>query len=226
MEEKWVDIKGFEGKYKLSNTGKVISINFNNTGKPKELKIRKNHYGFNEVTLSKNNKRYFYLLITLVAEHFLKKAAPDMIPIHIGEIDNDSVENIAYGYRSEMLHLMYKKGRRKIGNATKNKISYRGKQYRTFSEMARDYGIEPKLLEKRTSKGWTLEEALEIPKERKQHKLNVQLYEYKGKLYSLKELSKLSGISSKTIWKRLNRKWNIDEAVEIPTGKKKGGKMG
>lgn len=221
MEEIWTDIKGFEGKYQLSNKGKVISLNFNNTGKPKELKIRKNHYGFNEVTLSKNNKRYFYLLITLVAEHFLKKPAPDMIPIHLGEIDDDSVENIAYGYRSEMLHLMYKKGHRKVGKPTRNIVSYKGKQYATFSDMARDYGIEPKRLEKRTSRGWTLEEALEIPAKRKQHKLNVQLYEYQGKLYSVNELSKISGITAKTIWKRLKRNWNIEESVEIPVGKRK-----
>lgn len=42
MEEKWVDIKGFEGKYKLSNKGRVISTNYNNTGQPKLLKIKKN----------------------------------------------------------------------------------------------------------------------------------------------------------------------------------------
>lgn len=223
MEEMWCEINGYDGKYRISSQGQVESTNYNNTGKPRLLKLKVNRYGYNEVKLSKNNKTKNYLVITLVAEHFLKKTAPDMIPIHIREIDNDSVENIAYGYRSEMLHLMYKKGHRKIGKPTRNIVSYKGKQYSTFSDMARDYGITPKLLEKRTSKGWTLEEALEIPKERKQHKLNVQLYEYKGKLYSLKELSKLSGISSKTIWKRLNRKWNIDEAVEIPTGIKKGG---
>lgn len=224
MEEIWVDIKGFEGKYKLSNTGKVISLNFNNTGKPKELKIRKNHYGYNEVTLSKNNKRKFYLLITLVAEHFLKKPASDMIPIHIGDITDDSVENIAYGYRSEMLHLMYKKGHRKVGKPTKNIVSYKGKQYSKWSDLARNYNLTPKFFNKRISNGWTLDETLEIPKIKDSKKLKVQLYEYQGRLYSLKELSKLSGISSKTIWKRLNRKWNIEEAVEIPTGVKKGGK--
>ena len=39
--ETWVDIKGFEGKYQISNQGHVISLNYNNTGKPKLLKIRK-----------------------------------------------------------------------------------------------------------------------------------------------------------------------------------------
>ena len=221
MEEIWVDIKGFEGKYKLSNKGQVLSTNYNNTGKPRLLKLKVNRYGYNEVKLSKNNKTKNYLVITLVAEHFLKKPAPDMIPIHIGEIDDDSVENIAYGYRSEMLHLMYKKGHRKVGKPTKNIVSYKGKQYKKFSDMARDYGLNIKNFDKRIKRGWTLEETLEIPTERKQKILNVQLYKYNGKLYSIKELSKMSGISEKTIWKRLKRNWSIEEAVEIPTGKKR-----
>lgn len=222
MKEMWVDIKGYDGKYQLSNTGKVMSMNYNNTGKPRLLKLKVNRYGYNEVKLSKNNKTKNYLVITLVAEHFLKKPAPDMIAMHLGDATNDSVENIAYGYKSEMLHLTYKRGRRKIGKPSRNIVSYKGKQYRKFSDMARDYGISNKNFSKRINRGWTLEEALEIPIERKNHKLNVRLYEYKGKLYSVSELSKISGLSEKTIYKRLARKWNIDETIEIPLAKKEG----
>lgn len=223
MEEMWCEINGYNGKYRISSQGQVESTNYNNTGKPRLLKLKVNRYGYNEVKLSKNNKTKNYLVITLVAEHFLKKPAPDMIPIHIGEIDDDSVENIAYGYRSEMLHLMYKKGHRKVGKPSENIVSYKGKQYSKWSDMARDYNITPKNLEKRTSHGWTLEEALEIPMKRKKFRLNKRLYEYNGKLYSVEELSELSGISTKNIYKRLKRKWSVEEAVEIPTGKRKEG---
>ena len=219
MEEIWIDIKGYEGKYQLSNKGQVISLNYNNTGKPKVLKLKINRYGYNEVKLSKNNKVKNYLIITLVAEHFLNKPAPDMIPIHLKEVNDDNVENIAYGYKSEMLHLMYKKGHRKIGKPTKNKISYKGKQYKNFSDMARDYDIEPKMLHKRISRGWTLNEALEIPALKNSQKLNVKLYKYQNKLYSVKQLSKMTGINERTIYKRIKRGWNIDEVVEIPLGK-------
>ena len=221
MKEIWVDIKGFEGKYKLSNTAKVKSINYCNTGKEKLLKITKDHYGHNMVTLSKNNKRKFYLMITLVAEHFLIKPAPDMIPIHIGDIDDDSVENITYGYRSEMLHLMYKKGHRKIGTPSNNIVSYKGKQYSKWADLARDYGLTGKQLDRRINRGWTLQESLEIPVKRKKQILNIRLYEYNGKLYSVEELSKISGISKKNIYKRLKRNWNIYEAVEITIGKRR-----
>lgn len=219
MEEIWVDINGYDGKYRLSNTGKVISTNYNNTGMPKELKLKVNRYEYNEVKLSKNNKTKNYLIITLVAEHFLKKPAPDMIPMHISKSDDDSVENIAYGYRSEMLHLTYKRGKRKIGMPSNNIISYKGKPYRSFSAMARNYNIPPKVLDKRISKGWTLNEALEIPLNRQNTKLNVQLYRYKDKLYSLKQLSKMSGMSIKTLHKRLKRGWSIEETMEIPLAK-------
>ena len=33
MREEWKDIKGYEGKYMVSNTGKVKSLNYNRTGK-------------------------------------------------------------------------------------------------------------------------------------------------------------------------------------------------
>lgn len=225
MEEIWVDIKGYDGKYKLSNKGKVISTNYNNTGKPKELKLKVNRYGYNEVKLSKNNKTKNYLIITLVAEHFLNKPAPDMIPIHLGNSNDDSVENIAYGYRSEMLHLTYKRGKRKIGKPSKNIITYKNKSYRTFTQLSDDYGINIKLLDKRVSRGWTLKEALEIPTKRDKLILNKKLYEYNGKLYSIKALSKISGISEKTLYKRLKRGWNIYESVEIPIGKKRSEKV-
>lgn len=221
MNEIWVDIEGYEGKYKLSSQGQVMSLNYNNTGKPKILKLKVNRYGYNEVKLSKNNKPKDYLIITLMAKHFLNKPAPDMIPIHIGEINDDRIENIAYGYRSEMLHLMYKKGHRKIGKATINKISYNRKQYRKFSDLARDYNIDPKLLHRRISRGWTLNEALEIPRLESNQKLNVRLYEYQNRLYSVKQLSRISGIDKKTIYKRINRGWSIEESVEIPVGIKK-----
>lgn len=217
MEEKWIDIKGFEGKYQLSSKGRVLSLNYNNTHKPRILKPKVNRYGYNEIKLSKNNKTKNYLILTLVAEHFLKKPAADMIPIHLGKINDDSVENISYGYRSEMLHLTYKKGRRK-GKPSENTVSYKGKQYKKISEIVKDYNIDIKNFDKRLKRGWTLEEALEIPIDRKQKILNVKLFKYRDKLYSVKALSELSGIDTKVIYKRLKRGWSVEETVEIPVG--------
>ena len=38
MEELWKDIKGYEGLYQVSNTGKVRSLNFNRTKRQKIIK--------------------------------------------------------------------------------------------------------------------------------------------------------------------------------------------
>ena len=185
--EQWADIKGYEGKYQISTEGNVESLNFNNTGKFGLLKPKKNRYGYNEVKLSKNNKTKSYLVATLVGRTFLGECPPDMEIMHINKSDDDSLENLKYAYRSEILHQMYKRGKRKIGMPSDFKISYQGKQYKTYSAMARDNGITPKQLEKRIKHKWTLEEALEIPIDRKERILNKKLYLYQGKFMSVKQ---------------------------------------
>ena len=37
MQELWKDIKGYEGKYQVSNFGRVKSLNYNNTNQEKIL---------------------------------------------------------------------------------------------------------------------------------------------------------------------------------------------
>lgn len=44
MIEIWKDIKGYNGNYKISNTGKVMSMNYKMTGKPKLMTASKRKY--------------------------------------------------------------------------------------------------------------------------------------------------------------------------------------
>lgn len=64
-------------------------------------------------------------------------------------------------------------------------------------------------------KGWSLEEALEIPA-----KAIVggtpYFYEYYGKDMTLEQISKITGIPKRIIYKRINRGWDIYEAAEAP----------
>lgn len=221
MEEIWVDIEGYEKKYQVSNKGNVRSLNYNNTGKPKNLKQKINRYGYNEVKLSKNNKTKNFLVSTLVGKHFLNNKSPDKKVMHIGDVTKNDIENLKYGYNSEIKYRMYKNGKRKIGKPSKYNFSFDEEQYKTFSELARDNNLKPKLLFKRISRGWTLEEAVEIPKERKEKILKKALYEYNGKLMSIKQLSEISGHNEKMLYKRLLRGWTVEEAVEIPNLNKK-----
>ena len=71
MKEEWRDIKGFEGKYQISNLGNVKSLNYNNTGKPNLLKPTKLANGYLQVSLCKNGKRIGKLVHVLVSEAFI-----------------------------------------------------------------------------------------------------------------------------------------------------------
>lgn len=94
MIEEWVDIVGYEGKYQVSNTGKVRSLNYNNTGQIKELKQKLNRYGYYEVKLSKNNKTKDFMVGRLVAEHFIDNRNFKDKVIHKKEVTNNSIENL------------------------------------------------------------------------------------------------------------------------------------
>ena len=56
MKEIWRDIKGYEGKYQVSNTGKVKSLNYKRTGKERIMKGNDNGHGYLRVSLTKDGK--------------------------------------------------------------------------------------------------------------------------------------------------------------------------
>ena len=79
MKEEWKDIKGFEGLYQVSNTGKVKSLDRTVIRKDgvianyKEcvLKGRVMRNGYLAIFLSKNGKYKSYYIHRLVAEAFI-----------------------------------------------------------------------------------------------------------------------------------------------------------
>ena len=76
----WKDISGYEGKYQVSNTGKVRSLNYKRTRKSKVLKICTNKKdGYKRVMLFKNGKYKAYLVHRLVAQAFIPN--PNNYPI-------------------------------------------------------------------------------------------------------------------------------------------------
>lgn len=170
MEEIWVDIMGYEGKYQVSNTGKVRSLNYNNTGKIKELKLKVNKFGFLEVKLSKNNKTKDFMVARLVAEHFIPNPLFKEEVMHISNNKLDcSTKNIKWAYHSEVKHNMYNKGCREKGKPTNTKITYKNKNYKNYTQIARDNNINLKTFYNRLyNLNWNLWEALEVPIGRKE----------------------------------------------------------
>ena len=128
------------GKYQVSNKGNVRSLNYNNTGKIRNLKIKINKYGFSEVKLSKNNKAKDFMVARLVAEAFIPNPANKPQVMHISKDGtNNKVENLKWAYCSQVKFNTYKKGSRKIGIPSLNTISYKEKAYKNYTDMARDY---------------------------------------------------------------------------------------
>ena len=99
--EEWRDIKGFEGKYMVSNLGRVKSLNYHRTGKEKIMKGNANGDGYLYVTLSKDGKVKTCRINRLVAQAFLEN--PNNLP-EVNHKDenkyNNCVENLEYCSRS------------------------------------------------------------------------------------------------------------------------------
>ena len=220
MQELWKPINGYEDRYIISNTGKIVSLNYNKTGEMKELKLKLNRYGYYEVKLSKSGSTKDFMVAKLVAEHFIKtdKKNDEMQVMHIHDSKNNDVSNLRYAYRSEILHNMYKKGSRKVGKPTNNIITFRGKSYKSDTDIAKDYGICKQRFFKRFDRGWTLDEIVDIPISNKNKGGKPYFYNYYGRKMTVYQISKITGINAKLINKRLGRGWNIYEASEIKAG--------
>lgn len=75
MEEVWKDIQGFEGQYKISNTGKVIGFIYGRSLTPSEVGWERKAYpeggGYLSIRLSKQGVSKHYKIHRLVALHFI-----------------------------------------------------------------------------------------------------------------------------------------------------------
>lgn len=82
MEEQWktavYDGIVYEGLYKVSNLGRILSLDYNHTGKSKLRKLFQGKDGYFKVILSKNKEKKMCLVHRLVAETFLPN--PDNKP--------------------------------------------------------------------------------------------------------------------------------------------------
>lgn len=59
IEEIWKDVKGYEGKYQVSNYGRVKSLNYMRTGEEQIMKPGINSNGYRFIKLSNGKKKTF-----------------------------------------------------------------------------------------------------------------------------------------------------------------------
>ena len=69
-KEVWKDIKGYEGKYQVSNLGRVKSL-IDNQGKQRTMILKQSCEKYCKVTLLKNSKQKRFRVHRLVAEAFI-----------------------------------------------------------------------------------------------------------------------------------------------------------
>ena len=108
MKETWKHIKGYDGKYMVSNKGNVWSKKRN-----RMLKQIDNGKGYLRVSLSFMSKRKLTLVHKLVAEHFLQREVGKEYVNHIDENKSNNISsnlewctakyNLNYGTRNQRI---------------------------------------------------------------------------------------------------------------------------
>lgn len=141
--ERWIDIKGYEGYYQVSDLGNVKRL----AGSPrcKKDRILKSAYypnGYKFVYLCKNSEPKTYLVHRLVLENF--KPVENMKELQVNHLDenraNNTLINLEWCTQQENIN---------YGNRTKKYIESRGhkircvetgKIYNSLREAERDTG--------------------------------------------------------------------------------------
>ena len=100
-KEIWKDILGYEGKYMVSNWGRVKSLNYHRTGKERIMKLNKNKDSYLQVQLCKDGKRKLYYVHRLVATAFCENPEGYTEVNHINEDKADCrADNLEWCSRS------------------------------------------------------------------------------------------------------------------------------
>lgn len=120
MKERWKDIEGYEGLYKISNLGNVFSVKSNRV-----LSKPNNPRNYHRVALRKDGITKIYLVHRLVAFAFIPNGNPENNLVnHIDEnklnnkVNNlewcNSYYNMKYSEKSTYRKLMESVNRRKL----------------------------------------------------------------------------------------------------------------
>ena len=118
-EEIWKDIEGYEGKYMVSNFGRVKRLNYNKTGKEGILKARKSDRGYLHVHLSKDGKKKWYRIHRLVATAFCENPHGFKEVNHIDEDkENNKADNLEWCSRS--YNMTYNGRAKKVAEKQRN----------------------------------------------------------------------------------------------------------
>lgn len=111
--EKWLPVVGYEGRYEVSNYGRVRSLCWRggsslqqrDKSRSRPMRPQKSTTGYRYVTLHKDGSRRNKLIHQLVARAFIGLPSEDQEVRHLdGTRTNNRVENLMWGTRSENIY--------------------------------------------------------------------------------------------------------------------------
>ena len=142
MEERWKDIKGYEGLYQISDLGRVKSLGNNKTKKDKILKNTMNNAGYYYIDLSKDNIKKRYTIHRLVGIYFVDGYKEGYTVNHINECKTDNkYTNLQWCSQQEnTLHSSHKWAGGNNYNAKKIICVETGEIYPSISDACKDIG--------------------------------------------------------------------------------------
>lgn len=187
-----------------------MSLNYKHTKQPKELAIKIDKRGRPTTHLLKNGKAIYPIIKCLVAETFVPN--PNNLP-YVINIDGNPNNNYSNNLKWVDLDESIKARDARIDR----KIMYEGKSFRTFRELIKHYGINEMTFYIRKHNGWTLEEAIKFPID-KHNSGKTRFYNYYGKIKSLKQISKITGVPVRNMNERMRYGWSLYKATETPVG--------
>lgn len=91
--ERWKDVKGYEGLYMVSDSGRVMSVGKKSNHKESIILKPSNSLGYRVVSLRKDNKAKIYKVHRLVANAFVDNPSNKK---QVNHIDGDKANNNAY----------------------------------------------------------------------------------------------------------------------------------
>lgn len=165
MVEIWKPIKGYEGFYEVSNTGKVKSvirtvIDKNGRVIPLQGRILRACFVCSEnlaVVLMKGNKRDPRIVARLVAEAFIPNSNKLLCVRHKdGNKLNNNVSNLEWCTRGENYKEFLKTRPKRIGeNSTNHKLTYKEADFIRKNYIPKDKNFGRKALAKKFNVGST-----------------------------------------------------------------------
>lgn len=110
--ERWVDIKGYEGMYQVSDLGRVRSLRRDYRTEDKILKPRPDKKGYYRVALCKDSKCKDRKIHQLVLEAFVGPKPDGFVACHWNDQKNDNrLDNLRWGSESENMYDRVRNGR-------------------------------------------------------------------------------------------------------------------